>query len=694
MDHPDSGRTKLNRRRFLGLVAGGVSAIVTGGLPGCGGGGGGGGGGFGEIPIGTISEDDRHALLDALQDFLSNNGNLPLDEQAAAALAYVRARPEFVDSDINEDGVWAIFVDAVPLMLLFNREPDPEPLSILRPPTGRAPTEVPDSSTAALINTLGPAFADLTPRYAPLLSGNGYTTVIDSGSVESLRIFNNDGVYIFVGAHAGKCGVPVLNANGNFIVTSPGPPPRIRLRTEFGVWTSTVADRATVGPYMDDIANGRLGIGMALHGNGQPGNRSSARHYWFTAAFVDTYMNFGLDSLVWFNACQSHNALSAAFVQACINAGAGLYVGWNRRTNGPDCLACGTFILDRLIGSNTTNPREIPPQRPFEYVRVWQDMARQGLPSGLVYTAGSGNFGMLAPSIGYVLINEFDDEAHLFGNFGNPAASEREVLIGGVSVDVKSWVPGKIVVDLPQNGAGSSGDVEVRVRGHKSNIRRITKWRFDVAYDWLHTGLPPLSTAGIINLFFRADVGHYRDNPGVPPIEPVRWAVATKDSVANLGATGTANDNGCANTWSGTAQYVAGGFFFPPPDYMIVARMKIDTATQTGALGMSFGDLGPPPFTWTVTCPGEPPTSVPFTVNMGQLGGAQNFFTPQPGGPSIQLPALPLTFGTDYKIPAIHFIDNTFTPLQIDITWPEVIPTSPPDPNAAVRPGRLTGSRR
>ena len=243
-----------------------------------------------------------------------------------------------------------------------------------------------------------------------------------------------------------------VTQNGRFRI---GPNGRPLTRREYGVWTSTRA-AAPFGPYMDDMQNGRLGLGFAGHSIGPNGRTLSDRHYWFSAAFVDTYMNFGTDSLVWVNACQSHNALSAPFVQACINAGAGLYVGWNKRVNTDECIECGTFVLDRLLGSNTTSPWENPPQRPFDYVEVWQNMAAQGLPSGLVYTAG-GNFGLLAPTIAYVLINEFDDEAHLFGTFGNPASSEREVLIGGAQVTVKSWAPDKVVCDLPQTGAGSSG---------------------------------------------------------------------------------------------------------------------------------------------------------------------------------------------------------------------------------------------
>ena len=122
--------------------------------------------------------------------------------------------------------------------------------------------------------------------------------------------------------------------------------------------------------------------------------------------------------------------------------------------------------------------------------------------------------------------------------------------------------------------------------------------------------------------------------------------------------------------------------------------MKIDTDNQTGALGLSFGILGPEPFTWTVTCPGDPPGSTPFMVSIGLLEGFQEFYTPEPSIPPATLPFFNLPFAADYTVPDHHFIDNTFAPLRIDIRWPAVTPTAPPDPDAAVRPPRLKGSKR
>ncbi len=680
---------KLDRRGFLRLVVAGGSAVATGGLIGCGGSGGG-GGSFGTIPRGTLSETDRHACLDAIQAFLDTNAGLSLDEQAAAALAFVRTRPEFVDSDLDEDGVWAFFVDAVPLFLLFNREPDPAPPDLRWPLSlGRAPTEVPDNSTAMLINTLGPVFADVIPVVKPLLQGNGYSTIVDPGTVESLRAFNDDGVF-FIYAHGGMPRIPILTAGGDFEL---GPNGRPRGRREFGVWTSDMAVPGSVEAFRDDIDHGRLGIGMAHHGTGQPGSPRSVRHYWFTAAFVDTYMNFGSDSLVWFNCCRSNSSVSQGFVQACIRAGAGLFVGWNRRTTDGDCIVCSRFVFDRLLGANATSPLENPLQRPFEYDKVWQSMAAKGLPSGLVYTVGNGNFGLLAPTIAYILINEFDDEAHLFGTFGNVASSDREVTIGGTPVTVKSWAKDKIIVDLPQNGGGSAGDVVVKVRGHKSNIRQITQWQIDLVYDWIHTDLPPLDVAGTFNLKFRADIGHYRDQPGVPPLEPVRWAVAKKTSQGTLtGAGQTVDPGGCTNWWTGVADFEAGGFS-GGTGFSVISRMKIDTDNQTGALGFSLA--GPEaPFHWHVQCPGAPPGDVPFMVSVGLLEGFQPFSTPEPSIPPIQLPFFNLPFAADYTVPAHHFIDNTFNPLKIDITWAAVTPTAPPDPNGALRPVPVKKSGR
>jgi hypothetical protein len=260
-------------------------------------------------------------------------------------------------------------------------------------------------------------------------------------------------------------------------------------------------------------------------------------------------------------------------------------------------------------------------------------------------------------------------------------------------VTVKTWAPDKVVVELPLTGAGSSGDVEVKVRGHKSNIRQITQWRFDIAYDWLHTELEPLSVAGIFTLMFRADIGHYRDHAGVPPLEPVRWAVAKRSSEGTLTGAGTKIDsNGCENTWSGAATFEAGGF--GAPDYSVISRMKIDTDNQTGALGLALGMAGPPPFNWHVQCPGSPPGNTPFMVSIGMLEGFQPFSTPEPSIPPIQLPFFNLAFAADYSVPAHHFIDLTFSPLKIDIAWSAVTPTAPPDPNAAVRPPRFTRSRK
>lgn len=302
--------------------------------------------------------------------------------------------------------------------------------------------------------------------------------------------------------------------------------------------------------------------------------------------------------------------------------------------------------------------------------------------AGILYTAGA-NFGLLAPTIAYVLINEADDEAVLYGVFGNPPANSRSVLIG-IEATVNSWTNGEIHCELPRTGTGSAGNVEVWVRGHKSNVRRITEWNVPIQYTWKNTSLSGPTVAGPITLRFRADVGDYRDFPGIPPLKPERWALATRDSIASLTGSGTGVDGGCTHTWSGQRDFPASGFPGGPIESLIAARFKVDTVTNTGAIGLALG-AATSPYTMTIVCPPEGSTSEDFMVALGLLDGVQGFHSPNPdpNDPEVPLPAVNITFGPDYTIPARDFVDNNASPLQIQLSWSDVVPFAPPDPGAA-----------
>ncbi len=666
----------IDRREFLRLAAGGVLTVTAAGLAGCGGGNGGGGG-----------STDLAGSVRSINDFVNSVQTQPRDTRIQRIAAYLKTRNELASSGVNDAGIWAVYPDGVPLMILDNRQPDQLPpgvKSVGNPRVSRG-AELPTPLRARLINAMGSAFVNEVPIVSPFLTANGYSVVTDPGTVDSLRGLAGDGVF-YMSSHGGICQIPVFDANGVLQRDGTGKP---LLTPSFGIWTSTKFDPANPNQYLADLRAGRLGLGSAL-ANTVAGVNQNEMHYWITPAWVSSQMAFGLNSLVWFSACQSDSAASAAFVQACLAKKAGLYVGWTNFVSSAACVVAGRFIFDRLLGSNTSNPKENPPQRPFDYENVWQELHKQGLdthpssgPGGattIAFSAPAGAaFGLLAPTIEYALVDESKDQAILKGTFGTPDPSQRAVLIGGLEATVQSWAKDKIVCDLPRTGTGSSGDVVVYVRAHKSNVRRITEWDIHLRYHWSLKDTPPLAVDGAFKARFRADVGDYRETPGVAPKKPIRSARLTSDSGGPMEASGSHSDGDCTTTWSDQVQ-VQGTWGNPNATYILVCALRVDTDTKQGAIGIALGSLAPKWFTQTIACPNGTQTA-PLAPAQSILGGVEKFLDPtEQTTTELPIPGLPLTFGNDFSLTAGKFIDAV---LDLTLEWDAVTPISPPDPSAA-----------
>jgi hypothetical protein len=707
---------KVGRRHFLRLVSGAtVGATVAGSslLSGCGSGkgtiansggnnggsnnsGSGGNNNGGGNVGGVVPPDTRAAALQTIRDFQRSVAGQARDVQRTRLADFLRTRSEFIGSGVNEDGVWAVFSDGVPYMFLDNRRPDPAARSVPAPPSSVSRgTDLPGSRTARLINTMGSAYENEVPQMRPFLENNAaingggesYRVVVDPGTVESLRILPGDGVF-YMSSHGGKCTVPLLDDQGRPLLNSQNQP---RTIDTFGIWTSTVADARSLPIYLDDLRSGRLGIGTALVRYDTNGNDVEEDHYWITARWIEKYVQFGKDSLVWFSACKSNSAISQAFVQMCLNKGAGLYVGWDNWVLDSGCIAAGKFLFDRLTGANRQNPVENPPQRPFDYENVWNDLRKRGLhkhPDGeggtteIVYTANSArSFGLLNPAISYVLVNEVDEEATLRGQFGKPAEGERKVLVGGREATIKAWQEDRIRIHLPQTGDGSQGDVQVIVREHKSNIRQITAWEMNFRYKWTNDQHPELIVEGPMRLRFRADVGTYREKPGEAPKEVLRSSVATKESRLELTASGTAHQGqNTTITWSQSQVFVSA--FSNAGETTIIANfLMIDTFLQKAQLGLAMGALTPP-FLQTITTR-EGTSRSGFATAFGLLNEVMEFPNPREdlNAPPIPLPALDLTIDNRFNIAA-----GTHTPPALPflrLEWDAAPAQSPPDPQAA-----------
>lgn len=681
-------RDTVGRRHFLRLVTGAtLGATVAGSslLAGCGGGGtqegGGDDGGQAVVP-----PDTRTASLQAVQDFVNSVAGESRDTRLARIAEFLKGRTEFEQSGTDEDGVWAIYPDGVPLMILDNRQPDPSVRSIA-PPTVTRRTDVPKSRQARLLFTLPAGFSSELPNIRPYLENNGYEVIVDPGTVASLRAVAGDGIF-YMGAHGGRCRVSQRDALGNLVRDGAG---LIISTTTFGAWTSSPVDPANPNEHLADLRAGRLGFGTVSGTAPVAGAALAGLFYVFTDAFVQNYMNFGKDALVWFSACHSNSALIAQpFVAACHAKGASVYVGWNSTVSDAAVLVTDRFIFTRLTGSDPAIPGENPPQRAFDYEPVWEDLRKKNLhlhPNGfggtteIRFSAAASNFALLVPAIKYVLINEPGEEAILRGKFGNPDPGERKVMVGGTEAPIVEWTEERIRVTIPQTGPGSAGDVQVVVREHKSNIRRITAWDLNSRFRWTDVTHPELVVQGPMKLRYRADIGTYREKPGEAPKEVLRTAVGTPDSQIALTASGTAHEGTDTTiTWS-KSQTFASALGGPGETFILANYLLIDTFLQKAQLALAFGAFTPPFLMTIVTRDRTVETG--FATAFGLLNGVVEFPNPveHPNAPPIPLPALDLSIDSQFGIAA-----GTHSPPEmpfLHLEWDAAPAQFPPDPRAA-----------
>jgi len=105
--------------------------------------------------------------------------------------------------------------------------------------------------------------------------------------------------------------------------------------------------------------------------------------------------------------------------------------------------------------------------------------------------------------------------------------------------------------------------------------------------------------------------------------------------------------------------------------------------TKKGALGLAYGAVSPSDlFTETQVCAGSPPTTFNFAIAFGLLDGPTDFANPftAAGIPPVPLPALNITFNSDFSITARSYNDPV---LGGSIAWDSTPAKSPPDPQAA-----------
>lgn len=559
----------------------------------------------GEHLTGTpVTDAQRTAALTAAEgraEALSASGLTGMELNTALA-RFLATRTEFSAAGVDTltSTVWGTFRDGRTLVIVNNRPPQPLSDSLrpaLAPQSGvredvhaADPTELPAVDRVRLLHSFGAGFDQVQAPVSDVsrwLDENGYDVVAGGegdARVETLRKISGDG-FLYLNTHGGK-------AKGRSGAQM------------FAVGTSSISDtiKDKFADFRDDLDNDRLVYMTAPNGGELVGGIPDwDTRYAITYKFVEKYMSFGRNSIVFLNVCHSAGAHAdiQAFISAMHSKGAGVYLGWTAVVSTDAAFSGIRYFVDRLLGANEYRP-ESPKQRPFPWPLVMEDMGRKGLSTDAATGAqlvarpaastGAG-IGILNPSIAWV--GTGGDQLTIFGVFGEKPASGGVVTIddggGEVALAVQEWTPTKIVTDIPRTGAGSVGDVVVKVREHESNARRLNRWQGTISYTFRDAG--SLTIAAQLEVNMRMDAAPFRDKPGEPPGRSAPAVVVTEqDAKMTAEASGTyvRYPSGCTytNSWSGSASTTLGG------NTTGVFAMYMEADPKTGEVRFTIATAG------------------------------------------------------------------------------------------------------
>lgn len=651
-----------------------------------------------------LTPEQRMAALDDVEAVIASRPGTDFDADTQALVAFLQSRAEFTAVGTSDDGtIWARFADGTLVFIVHSAPADegpgkamdyllsaPDRLHPRRDLPAPARTSltfsagtgtVPTSPRFRLLNGVGSFFGGSDPRGAVqgMLTQKGYTGTSGAATLAALRGVSGDGIFYFR-THGGAA-FRQLGLDEDL----------------YAMWTASPAldpaDEKNDPQLVDDLKNKRIGYMLFRNTRWTQGLPfiPEDRHYGITHRFIEHYMSFGQNSLVYLDACDGGHW---PFVRdAFKKKGASVFVGWNERALFSAMGRTAQFVFDRLLGANTFNP-ESPPQRPFNYI-VLPDDPKFGNGKTYGYSVGTdraggpilaelgfypvqGDFGFLAPSIKRMEVDEVKQELTIHGLFGQDPGTDKKVTVGGAQTGVKQWKEEEIVVDLPPSLAGN---VIVAVRDHESNPAPLTEWKgvFHYTADVSAVAFLPANTlqqeVACSNVHIRADVHDYREKPGAPPIsppDPIPF-VAARDSRCDWQFSGSGtNTDGVTGTLSG------GGLLpWQDPnqglaDPTILIMGEIDVSARTLRLVSAMHPAGFFPFAI-----GEITASDPNGTVTGPFPLAPPIFS---GNPTITLDP---HFGMQAGFIAETIISTP--PVSIELEWDATAAGYAPDANTQAR---------
>ncbi len=625
--------------RVSSLVLLAAGSLVPAGCGSSGGAPGGGGGGI---------TSRNAAIRDALAAFGAIHGPTR-DAENQSMLDWFHKNPEFVDSGITDGCAWAHCKDHTTVIMANNRQVNDDGTRAAQSAPTRLAIELPGPKASHVINNFGGGNAAVSNQITQMLQGHGYTVTGAGGSIASLGNLSGDGVFY-------------IDSHGLSLTEDDGKDTYYLMTSDLYDSTNTTTHDAGLNSHFLSVLGEKHTVKQAdgtfkevLNGNYAISDRYA----------TSNWGQFGKNSFVFINACSS--AKTSLFRNICFAKGATAYAGWSGDVQNTFASRVAPFAFDRMLGANKTDPEADGPQRPFDYVKMQDDLKKHGLTQdtagvALIITPKPGtDFGLLAPTISYMGVDEGKKELTVSGVFGT---EQGKVTVGATEVTVKGWGFNSIVCDLQP---GIAGDVIVEVRGHKSNVVQLTEWkaRFNTRFETeTGDGGSPFLQTGYLDVSFRADIHSHRDDPHEKPFDPIVPFLEEETSAGQFTASGShfyPGDPGFTTTWSGTVDlihYYAKG----ASQNTLTCFGGIDvkqktiyfTLQGTSTTGMTSTDI-----------PGTGPETIPGIT--GHLDGASE---------------LHLTLNDDFSING-GVREEVVGPLKFRMDWAKITPTSPPDPKAA-----------
>lgn len=306
--------------------------------------------------------------------------------------------------------------------------------------------------------------------------------------------------------------------------------------------TGTMYDRAVHPKDPDSALLGAAGVAG-----------TAEQYITISYPFIEKHWRFSDNSFVFINGChafdgEDKDSLWHILLNKC---NASVMAGWTHG-NVSNCASTNLYLFDRLLGSNfPMAQQEYPPQRPFDLDSVFKKLdtpigsskmtevlvnledGKQGHSLLRIKRSGKGDFGILAPSIKEVTIDEDEKRLSISGYFGEDQEKLRiflretmEKQACGGEVELfreKSEDPNEIKCSgLKDSGPGSAGYLVVAADyGNgilvESNPVPITAWTGNLDFSITQRGKNQQGTVvGSITgeVFLRGDIHRPRTQPG------------------------------------------------------------------------------------------------------------------------------------------------------------------------------------